>query len=45
MSTSAFREEIRTIAKPYLLFLGDIHDPRDTKTAQGIHQWRREWCG
>ncbi|QCI63051.1 N-acetyltransferase DgcN [Phreatobacter stygius] len=32
------------IAKPYLLFLGDVHDQLAAKTAQGIVDWRRDWC-
>jgi len=27
---------------PYLLFLGDAHDPLAAKVAQGIHDWRPE---
>lgn len=38
------RADIRAIAKPYLLFLGDVADPLDAKTAMGIHQWRPGWC-
>jgi uncharacterized NAD-dependent epimerase/dehydratase family protein len=33
--------EIRT---PYLLFLGDAADRLAAKTAQGIVDWRRDWC-
>jgi uncharacterized NAD-dependent epimerase/dehydratase family protein len=33
--------EIRT---PYLLFLGDAADQLAAKTAQGIVDWRRDWC-
>lgn len=44
MNTEPWRDDIRAIGKPYLLFLGDITDPSDAKTAQGIHEWRREWC-
>jgi uncharacterized NAD-dependent epimerase/dehydratase family protein len=29
---------------PYLLFLGDVADPLGAKTAQGILDWRPEWC-
>lgn len=29
---------------PYLLFLGDVCDIADAKTAAGIAQWRRELC-
>jgi uncharacterized NAD-dependent epimerase/dehydratase family protein len=32
------------IAKPYLLFLGDVHDQLAAKTAMGIVDWRPEWC-
>ncbi|MFO1121628.1 MAG: N-acetyltransferase DgcN [Hyphomicrobiales bacterium] len=32
------------IAKPYLLFLGDVKDQLAAKTAQGIVDWRPEWC-
>lgn len=32
------------IPGPYLLFLGDMTDPLDQKTAAGIHEWRPEWC-
>lgn len=32
------------IAKPYLLFLGDVPDQLAAKTAQGIVDWRRDWC-
>jgi uncharacterized NAD-dependent epimerase/dehydratase family protein len=31
-------------AKPYLLFLGDVHDQLAAKTAQGIVDWRPDWC-
>ncbi len=33
--------QIRT---PYLLFLGDVADRLAAKTAQGILDWRCEWC-
>lgn len=33
-----------TIRTPYALFLGDIDDPLDAKTALGLLDWRREWC-
>jgi uncharacterized NAD-dependent epimerase/dehydratase family protein len=39
------RDDIAAIAKPYLLFLGDVADPLDAKTALGIREWRPEWCG
>jgi uncharacterized NAD-dependent epimerase/dehydratase family protein len=32
------------IKRPYLLFLGDAHDQIAAKTAQGIAQWRPDWC-
>lgn len=32
------------IARPYLLFLGDVADDLAAKTAYGIVDWRREWC-
>ncbi len=32
------------IAKPYLLFLGDVADNLAAKTAHGIVDWRPEWC-
>jgi len=33
-----------TIAKPYLLFLGDAPDALAAKTAIGVHQWRPNDC-
>ncbi|WP_372881542.1 N-acetyltransferase DgcN [Psychromonas sp.] len=32
------------IQKPYLLFLGDAHDPLAAKVALGIKQWHPEYC-
>jgi uncharacterized NAD-dependent epimerase/dehydratase family protein len=32
------------IDRPYLLFLGDVPDQLAAKTAQGIVDWRPEWC-
>jgi uncharacterized NAD-dependent epimerase/dehydratase family protein len=32
------------VAKPYLLFLGDVPDQLAAKTAQGVVDWRPEWC-
>ena len=32
------------IAKPYLMFLGDVHDQLAAKTAMGVVDWRPEWC-
>jgi uncharacterized NAD-dependent epimerase/dehydratase family protein len=32
------------IATPYLMFLGDVPDQLAAKTAQGIVDWRRDWC-
>jgi uncharacterized NAD-dependent epimerase/dehydratase family protein len=29
---------------PYLMFLGDVPDQLGAKTAQGIVDWRPEWC-
>jgi uncharacterized NAD-dependent epimerase/dehydratase family protein len=32
------------VAKPYLLFLGDVPDQLAAKMAQGVVDWRPEWC-
>src|SRR5262249_58237392 len=40
--SSEFR--LMQIEHPYLLFLGDAPDQLAAKTAQGIAQWRRDWC-
>ena len=32
------------LARPYLLFLGDVPDALAAKTAHGIVDWRRDWC-
>lgn len=32
------------IKQPYLMFLGDVPDQLAAKTAQGIADWRPEWC-
>lgn len=32
------------IKHPYLLFLGDAADQLAAKTANGVRQWRPEWC-
>ena len=32
------------VAKPYLLFLGDVADQLAAKTAQGVVDWRPDWC-
>jgi uncharacterized NAD-dependent epimerase/dehydratase family protein len=32
------------IQPPYLMFLGDVQDQLAAKTAQGIVDWRPEWC-
>jgi uncharacterized NAD-dependent epimerase/dehydratase family protein len=32
------------IARPYLMFLGDVPDALAAKTAYGIVDWRRDWC-
>jgi uncharacterized NAD-dependent epimerase/dehydratase family protein len=34
-----------SVQPPYLLFLGDVTDIADSKTAAGIKQWRGELCG
>jgi uncharacterized NAD-dependent epimerase/dehydratase family protein len=33
-----------SIARPYLMFLGDAADQLAAKTAQGVKDWRRDWC-
>ncbi len=33
-----------TILHPYLMFLGDARDPLAAKTAQGVADWRPDWC-
>jgi uncharacterized NAD-dependent epimerase/dehydratase family protein len=33
-----------SIAKPYLIFLGDVPDALAAKTAYGVVDWRRDWC-
>jgi len=32
------------LARPYLLFIGDVQDDLAAKTAAGIVDWRRDWC-
>jgi uncharacterized NAD-dependent epimerase/dehydratase family protein len=32
------------IEKPYIVFLGDVHDDLAAKTAFGIVDWRPDWC-
>lgn len=32
------------LRKPYLLFLGDAPDQLAAKTADGVAEWRRDWC-
>lgn len=32
------------IQHPYLMFLGDAPDQLAAKTANGVAQWRRDWC-
>ncbi|MEH3066091.1 MAG: DUF1611 domain-containing protein [Methylobacterium radiotolerans] len=32
------------IAKPYLLFLGDVRDQLAAKVAHGLYHWRPDWC-
>jgi uncharacterized NAD-dependent epimerase/dehydratase family protein len=33
-----------TLVPPYLLFLGDVRDPRQAKTATGLYYWRKDEC-
>ncbi len=33
-----------TVARPYLLFLGDAPDQLAIKTAMGVVDWRPDWC-
>jgi uncharacterized NAD-dependent epimerase/dehydratase family protein len=33
-----------SIAHPYLMFLGDAADQLAAKTAQGVKDWRPDWC-
>lgn len=33
-----------SLAKPYLVFVGDVTDPLDAKTATGFVHWRPDWC-
>ncbi len=33
-----------SIARPYLMFLGDAADQLAAKTAQGVKDWRPDWC-
>jgi len=39
-----FEETDMTIAHPYLMFLGEAADQLAAKTAQGIVNWRPDWC-
>ena len=32
------------VTPPYLLFIGDVPDALAAKTAQGVADWRPEWC-
>jgi len=32
------------LARPYLLFLGDVEAPLAIKMARGVAKWRPEWC-
>lgn len=32
------------LKRPYLLFLGDVHDQLAAKVADGLYHWRPEWC-
>lgn len=38
------RSEVRAIPRPYVLFLADVVDRLDAKTALGLLEWRPEWC-
>lgn len=38
------RSEILAIPRPYGLFLADVIDRLDAKTALGLLEWRPEWC-
>ena len=40
MSSDQFSE----LKRPYLLFLGDAKDQLGAKTAQGVADWRPDWC-
>ncbi|HTO81457.1 MAG TPA: DUF1611 domain-containing protein, partial [Methylomirabilota bacterium] len=33
-----------SIARPYVMFLGDAADQLAAKTAQGVKDWRPDWC-
>jgi len=35
---------IQQIRKPYLIFVGDIEDPRNAKTGFGLRDWARQDC-
>jgi uncharacterized NAD-dependent epimerase/dehydratase family protein len=37
-------ERRREIPRPYLIFVGDIEEPLDAKTALGLVEWRPDWC-
>jgi uncharacterized NAD-dependent epimerase/dehydratase family protein len=39
-----FAEAKVDIKPPYLLFLGDAPDQLAAKTANGVRQWRPDWC-
>jgi uncharacterized NAD-dependent epimerase/dehydratase family protein len=41
--TPGVRQQM-SIARPYLMFLGDAPDQLAAKTAQGIVHWRPDWC-
>src|SRR3954447_25125740 len=43
-TSSLPRWTVMEISRPYLLFLGDVPDQLAAKTAQGIVDWRPEWC-
>lgn len=43
MSTEIVKD-VRTMKSPFVLFLGDVHDPLAAKSATGLIFWRREDC-
>src|SRR5690348_6682953 len=44
LSTRGCFGSAMAIAHPYLMFLGEAPDQLAAKTAQGIVDWRRDWC-
>ena len=37
-------DAVLSVRKPYVLFLGDVQDPPDAKTAFGLRDWCRDDC-